>query len=80
LLSPRFIMVNKTDENSDFKFHFVGAIDTWNCRSIYVLNCRVVISFLARLEETRNLSLFENHLRSLAKVHLSNKNSDRATY
>jgi hypothetical protein len=73
-------MVNKTDENSDFKFNFVGAIDTWNCRSIYVVNCRVVISFLARLEETRNLSLFENHLRSLAKVHLSNKNSDRATY
>ncbi|XP_071680068.1 uncharacterized protein [Lolium perenne] len=48
--------------------------------SIYLLNCRSVISFLDRLEEHRTLSPLEQDLRSLAKTHLSQKNFERATY
>ncbi|KAK1685871.1 hypothetical protein QYE76_046719 [Lolium multiflorum] len=47
---------------------------------VYLANCRAVISFLDRLEESRPLSTLESRLRYLAKTNLSLKNADRATY
>ncbi|XP_071680542.1 uncharacterized protein [Lolium perenne] len=48
--------------------------------SIYLLNCRAVISLFDRLEEHRHLSVLERRLCSLAKTTLIQKNSNKATY
>jgi exonuclease III len=48
-----------------------AAIKSWararRLPSLYLVNCRAVISFLDRLEEARNLSTLESRLRVLAK-------------